>query len=148
MNRRLSEERIRSTCRDLMAGRGSVSGRALRQELRERFGAVGKTARVFQIWREEVHTVQPASFPTLPVDATELQHRLEAAESVGQENLKRAELAELREQAHQDRWALQIDQLRQELQTRPKYAVEIRALQDQVMRLTAELAAARSLLKS
>ena len=53
MNRRLSESRIRSTCRELLGKKGRVSGRALCAELRKRFGAVGKTERVFAIWREE-----------------------------------------------------------------------------------------------
>ena len=53
MNHRLSEARIRGTCRELISKGGRVSGRALCAELRRRFGAVGKTERVFQIWREE-----------------------------------------------------------------------------------------------
>ena len=53
MNHRLPEELIRSTCRELVAKHGGVSGRRLREELRRRFGAVGKTERVFRIWREE-----------------------------------------------------------------------------------------------
>ncbi len=59
MNHRLSEERIRSTCRELVATLGSVSGRRLRTELRRRFGAVGKTERVFRIWREELGAGAP-----------------------------------------------------------------------------------------
>lgn len=53
MNLQLSDERIRATCRELVAKQGSVSGRQLCEELRRRFGAVGKTTRVFRIWREE-----------------------------------------------------------------------------------------------
>ena len=59
MNRRLAEELIRSTCRELIAKHGSVSGRGLRAELRRRFGAVGKTERVFRIWREELGAAVP-----------------------------------------------------------------------------------------
>ena len=59
VNHRLPEERIRSTCRELVAKHGSVSGRRLREELRRRFGAVGKTERVFRIWREEVRAGAP-----------------------------------------------------------------------------------------
>lgn len=109
MNQRLSEQRIRSTCRELLAGEGAVSGRGLREELRRRFGAVGKTARVFAIWREEV------AIAALPIDVAELRLRLAAAEAQATENLQRAERAEFREQAHQDKWAMEIDRLRQEL---------------------------------
>jgi len=48
MSRQLAEHRIRTTCRELIANNGRVSGRALRRELRVRFGAVGKTARSFR----------------------------------------------------------------------------------------------------
>jgi hypothetical protein len=144
MNVSLSDHQIRSTCRELLQKHRNVSGRGLRLELRKRFGAVGKTARVFEIWREETQAPERAAPDAPPLSA--LQERLAGAEAQAQANLKRAELAELREQAHQDHWATEIDRLRQEVAVQPKYAAEIRALRDQVIRLTAELAAARSLL--
>jgi hypothetical protein len=148
MNRRLLDRHIRSTCRDLLATGGRVTGRALRRTLRERFGAAGKTERVFQIWREETAANAEAARPQLPTDITELQRRLQAAEQAAAETQARAERAELREQAHQDRWALEIDRLRQEARAQPKYAAEVRTLQEQVLRLTVELHAARQLLAS
>jgi hypothetical protein len=118
MNRRLSEHQIRSTCRALLKNNLYISGRQVRRELLERFDAVGKTERVFQIWREESREQQrAANLSSLPTDVAELQRRLQAAETQAAANLKRAELAEYREQAHQDHWALEIDKLRQELQT-------------------------------
>ena len=144
MNQRLAEHRIRSTCRELLAGRGRVSGRALRRELRARFGAVGKTARVFQIWREESAPAASAPAPTASSDVGQMQQRLHAAETAAADNQARAERAEFREQAHQDHWAKEIDRLREQLRAQPKYAAEIRALQEQVFRLSAELQAARS----
>jgi len=138
VNHRLSEQRIRSTCRDLLARQGIVSGRRLREELRERFGAVGKTARVFAIWREEV------ALAAVPPDLAELKARLTVAEAAAAENSARAARAEYREQRHQDHWAMEIDRLREQLRAQPKYAAEIRVLQDQVLRLSAELQAARS----
>jgi hypothetical protein len=148
MNRRLLDRHIRGTCRELLAADGRVTGRALRRTLRERFGAAGKTERVFQIWREETAVKAEAARTQLPTDITELQRRLQAAEELAAETQARAERAELREQAHQDRWALEIDRLRQELRAQPKYAAENRALQEQVLRLTVELHAARQLLAS
>jgi hypothetical protein len=111
MNQRLSEQRIRATCRDLQRQEGAVSGRRLCAELRSRFGAVGKTERVFAIWREE------AARAAVPVDLAELKFRLAAAEAQAAENLVRAEKAEFREQAHQDKWAMEVDRLRQELKS-------------------------------
>jgi hypothetical protein len=114
MNRRLSEPHIRATCRELLAKKGQVSGRGLCAELRKRFGAVGKTTRVFQIWREET-LAKGSALASADADVAELKRRLAAAETVAVENLARAERAEYREQAHQDKWALEIDRLRQEL---------------------------------
>jgi hypothetical protein len=117
MNRRLTDQQIRSTCRALLKGGRVISGRQLRRELNERFNAVGKTERVFQIWREAMAEQQRAAvLGALPTDVSELQRRLQAAESQAAANLKRAELAEYREQAHQDHWALEVDKLRQELE--------------------------------
>src|ERR1019366_3241298 len=109
MNCRLSETRIRVTCRELLRSEGRVSGRRLCQELRRRFGAVGKTERVFAIWREEV------AAKAGPVDVADLKRRLTVADAAAAENLARAERAEFREQAHQDKWAMEVDRLRQEI---------------------------------
>jgi len=141
MNERLAEHRIRSTCRELMAAGGRLSGRALRRELHSRYGAVGKTARVFQIWREEAAANRA---PAVPPDVALMAQRLREAETTAAEMRARAERAELREEAHQAHWAVQIDQLREQLRAQPGYAAENRRLQDQVLRLSAELKAARS----
>jgi len=73
---------------------------------------------VFEIWRTETHDLQRArEAAALPTDVVELQRRVEIAEAAAAENLKRAELAEYREQAHQDHWAIELDRLRQENET-------------------------------
>ena len=145
MNLRLTEHRIRSTCRELMNGEARVSGRAVRRELRDRFGAVGKTARVFQIWRQEVQALEAEPASDGATDRAQLQRRLLAAEAAAAETQARAERAEFRERAHQDKWAMEIDGLREQLRAQPKYAAQIRALQEQVLKLTVELQAARKL---
>jgi hypothetical protein len=118
MNRRLTEFQIRATCRELVARDANLSGRQLRKELRNRFGAVGKTARVFELWREETAKLQIVKVQaSLPTEVVELQRRLQIAEALAAENLKRAELAEYRERAHQDHWALEVDRLKQQLQS-------------------------------
>jgi hypothetical protein len=115
MNLQLSDERIRATCRELEKKHGKVSGRRLCEELRTRFGAVGKTERVFRIWREECVTASGTVPPQLPQDVLLLQRRVEVAEALAKEYLQRAKLAEFRERAHQDHWALEVDRLRQEI---------------------------------
>jgi hypothetical protein len=118
MNRRLTEHQIRTTCRELVARDPNLSGRQLRRELKDRFGAVGKTERVFDLWREETQKTQIAiAAAALPTDVAELQRRLRITEATSAENLKRAELAEYRERAHQDHWALELDRLKQQLQS-------------------------------
>lgn len=117
MNRRLTELQIRATCRALLARDPNLSGRQLRRELKSRHGAVGKTARVFALWREETARLHSAkALASLPTEVTELQRRLDVAQAAAAENLARAELAELREQAHQEHWALKIDELRRKLE--------------------------------
>ena len=145
MNRRLSDHHIRSTCRELLAGGVRVSGRALRRVLRDRYGAAGNTDRVFEIWREESAKAAETRRPQLPTDITELQRRLQAAEQSAEALRARAERSELREEAHQRMWAMEVDKLRQEVRAQPRYAAEIRALQEQVLRLTVELHAAHRL---
>jgi hypothetical protein len=118
MNRRLSEFQIRATCRELIARDANLTGRQLRRELKTRFSAVGKTERVFKLWREETRDLQRArEAAALPTEVAELQRRLIAAEAAAAENLRRAELAEYRERANQDHWAVEIDRLKQQLQS-------------------------------
>ena len=118
MNRRLSDFQIRTTCRELITRGLHPTGRQLRRELKDRFGAVGKTARVFEVWRQETQTPETsAAAPALPEDVATLQRRLQIAEATAAENLKRAELAEYRERAHQDHWAIELDRLRQEIES-------------------------------
>jgi hypothetical protein len=147
MNQLLTERAIRQTCRELLQQNTHITGRQLRRTLEEKFNASGKTARVFKIWREEVAAKEEEGrAPSLPPDTAELLRRLTEAEASATENRLRAERAELREQAHQDRWAAEVDQLRQAAKNQPKYAAEIRNLQEQLLRLTVELHATRRLL--
>ncbi len=117
MNARLSESQIRRVCVELLARDPSVSGRQVRRELLDRFGAIGKTERVFGVWREESRRARAvAESKSLPADIRELQERLKVAEAAAAQNLERAELAEYRERAHQDHWALEIDRVKRELE--------------------------------
>ncbi len=143
----LLDGHIRSTCRELLESSGRVSGRTLRRALRQRYGAAGKTDRVFRIWREEIAKHSDLARPQQPTDVVELQRRLAAAEQLAAESVAKAERAEVREMAHQDHWAMEVDRLRQEVRNQPRYAAEIRALQERVLRLTVELHAARRVIQ-
>jgi hypothetical protein len=111
MARQLSDEEVRSTLLTLLQSRGQVSGRSLRRALRARYGAVGRTARVFQIWREMTGGASRGEAELSDYSKEQLRAgevRVRAAES-------RAQVAEEREQAHQDKWAVEIHALRQQL---------------------------------
>jgi hypothetical protein len=145
MNQKITELQVRGLCRELVREGAPVSGRRLRRELLSRYGAVGKTARVFRIWRQETRRVAPtmpadAAKPRVPTERSELQNRMIQAESEARAYRERAELAEFRERAHQDRWAMEIDRLREELRAQPRYVQEIRRLEAEVLRLHAQLA--------
>jgi len=150
MNCRISDINLRGVCRELLRPGRPVSHRALRQVLLDRFGATGKTARVLKVLREESARLSAAkgnddrsNLPVLPAEVRELQERLTKAETRAEEMKARAELAELREQSHQDRWGMEIDRLREKLRAQPNYAREVQILQSTVTRLTVELAALR-----
>lgn len=120
MNRKLTDHDIESTWRTLEAQFGRVGGRQLREELRARFGTPGRTDRVFSIWRTLSEQQRRAA---LEPSVAELLRRMEAAEAIAKEALEaqvaaeaRAALAESREMAHQDRWAHEIYELRQEVE--------------------------------
>jgi hypothetical protein len=156
MNCRIPEIGLRGVCRELLRQRGPVTHRALRKALRDRFGAAGKTARVLKIWHEEADrwaapqriAEPPPARTLLPTDVVVLQEQLAAAQREAAQSKARAELAEVREQAHQDRWFLEIDRLREQLRAQPNYQRDIRIMQDTIMRLTAELAVLRSALRN
>jgi hypothetical protein len=155
MNCRIPEIGLRGVCRELLRLNGRVTHRALREVLRDRFGAAGKTARVIKIWHEEAdrwaaarRKPEPApATALLPTDVLTLQGQLAEAQREAAQSKARAEVAEVREQAHQDRWGLEIDRLREQLRAQPNYQRDIRAMQDTIMRLTTELAVLRSALR-
>jgi hypothetical protein len=155
MNCRIPEIGLRGVCRELLRLEGPVSHRALRLVLRDRFGAVGKTARVIKIWHEEADRwavarrkpEPPQATAMLPTDVVTLQEQLAEAQREAAQSKARAEVAEVREQAHQDRWGLEIDRLREQLRAQPSYQRDLRTMQETIMRLSAEIAVLRSALR-
>lgn len=146
MNRRLTDHHIRTTCRELLATSGAaLTGRQLRRTLRQRYGAVGKTERVFAIWREMARATLEASL-SRSGNEEGLRRQLNAATAAAEQASARAELSEFRARADQDRWAGQIDELRQQLQGQPATQSQVRVLQEQVQRLSIELLGARAVI--
>jgi hypothetical protein len=119
---KLSDEQILLVCRELLHTNGpQTSLREVQLALRQRYSAVGKTTRLLCLWR----TLTQEQTPPTPPDPSEFE-RLRArtldAERIARSALdeaeaavRRAEISEERERAHQDHWALQIDELRQKL---------------------------------
>ena len=149
MNRRLTTEQIRLTCHELVLAGGGVTGRALRRELEQRYGSPGSTSRVFRIWREVLGAGETrAAFESQVVvesrDRVARAERLAAAAE--QERLaavERAQRAELREVAHQERWAREVDELRVKLAQTQGQHDRVRHLEELVLKLNRDVAGLR-----
>ena len=119
MNLKLTDQDIEQTWRALIARQPRVSGRQLRQALKAQFGTMGRTDRVFAIWRQlkEQHQRSTRDPPTAVerrlADAERAAAEARAAQQAAE---RRAELAEERERVHQERWANEIYELRAQVQ--------------------------------
>ncbi len=97
-------------CREVLAREKAPSGRSVRRALRQRYGAVGRTERIYEIWRA-LTAGQSALGSVTDAERTRWMARIAAAE-------ERVRLAEEREIKHQDRWANELHELREQLRTR------------------------------
>jgi hypothetical protein len=144
MNRKLSDQQIMATCRELFASNDAVTGRGLRVELRHRFGFAGRTDRVFAIWRL-VRDQRPFGGRHLQQQGGDMQARLVAAEARVQalederdRAEERARRSEARELAHQDRWANEIHELRAAARRLEHEEMLRRRLEERVLQLHRE----------
>jgi len=131
--RLLTDDMIRTAIRDAMAaGRGN--GVAVRDLLRQRYGAKGSVARVYRLLAEQ----QPIAV-TRVAAATAVPNpdALHAAQT-------RAALAEERERVHQERWARETDVLRARLNEADRAAREAGELRLRVAELRRALATAQA----
>lgn len=110
MPAKLSNGQIEMLCREVLAREASPSGRSLRRALRERYGAVGRTDRIYAIWRR-LTVGENALGAVTDAERHRWTVRIAAAE-------ERVRLAEEREIKHQDRWASELYELREQLRTR------------------------------
>lgn len=108
---KLTDGQIETLCREVLAREEAPSGRLLRRALRARYGAVGRTDRVYAVWR------QLSRGDNAPSPVTSEERNLWAARIAAAE--QRAQLAEEREIKHQDRWASEVYELREQLRARP-----------------------------
>jgi hypothetical protein len=106
---RVTTQQILGVIADLERERGPkrVRGSHVRAVLRDRFGTVANTDRVYRLLHAQREAPTPVPAPSPPLsDDERLQY--EAA-------LRRADLVERREQAQTEYLATQVDRLRQEL---------------------------------
>jgi|HubBroStandDraft_2_1064218.scaffolds.fasta_scaffold650657_1 hypothetical protein len=140
MNRKLTDQQIGQTVEALRCAGQKVTGRALRAALRERYGAAGKTARLSSACRGLQVPPPDASFVTGLVQQLQTAELNRAAAIEERDRaLARAERAEARETAHQDRWASEIHSLRESVEQLKGERLRRQSLDDQVVRLQREL---------
>jgi len=139
---KLSDGQIERVCREVLARDAMPSGRALRRALRERYGAAGRTERVFAVWRR-LSSTSPDAVPVTDEERQRWMARIAAAE-------ERARLAEERETMHQDRWATEIYELREQLRAKQHNAASgvsheaYRRVHQELLQAQAELARLRA----
>lgn len=105
---RVTDRQIQEVLTALEAEEGRASGARVRAELARRYGVRGGVARVYRLLASARGAARTHGADGLAPHVIELQQALAAA-------LKRAELAEHRETAHQDWAANQIYALRSKL---------------------------------
>ncbi len=130
---RVSDHDIQLVIRELSEGDQLPSGARLRAALQQRFGSRGGVTRIYRLLSSarSKTTARVASSP----DVGKLQDELAAL----REAIK---LADHREQAHQSRWALEVDRLRQQVAVLEPLALQAKAALDAAELLRRQLHAA------
>jgi hypothetical protein len=98
----VTDEAIRSVIGELAHGEQLPSGAMLRAVLKQRFGSPGGVSRIYRLLSDMRSSLAP---PRIVPPTEVLEHELRAMR-------ERAERAEQREEVHQSRWAVEVDQLR------------------------------------
>jgi hypothetical protein len=100
MNRLLTDEQIRSTCRQLSQTTRKPTTRQVSSDLRKQYGACGRSERVGEILRAVLEERVPTTGTSLAAESRALKSELARANV-------RAVLSEKRERDHQDFYANQ-----------------------------------------
>lgn len=104
----ISDHAIAAIIEELRLPHRAPSGVAVRELLWTRFGLRASTQRVYRL-------LKAPPLPPPPVDPLHAERQIAELTAARDAALRRVKLAELREQATQDRAAMQIDALRQRL---------------------------------
>jgi len=129
---RVSDAEVRAVIRELTVDKNLPAGAAVRRALESRFGSRGGVARIYRLLAEEgVRLTPPPNLSSVEA----LQRELEALR-------QRAERAEDREEAHQTRWAEEVDRLRLKVAALEPVAQQARASQESNELLRRQLQAA------
>lgn len=131
MSKQLADEQIRGVINSLKGEDKKVTGLAVRTELRRQFGMPGGVERIYRLIGE-TKAAPHSEQHELQGDLVLLGQQLAAA-------VQRAELAEHRERVHQEKWAMEIDLLRQQLRAAQIDARKLSDAQNQVLELRREL---------
>lgn len=121
---KLTDAQVRGVIADLRDRQERVTGATLRRELQDRYGSPGGVSRIYRLLRESP-----------PVDPV----RVAAVEQEILETRERAERAEAREEAHQRRWAADVDRLRQRVRELEAAEKDARRWHDAYQRVAIEL---------
>jgi hypothetical protein len=106
----VSDDAIVAIIEELRQPHRAPSGVAVREQLWARFGIRASTQRVYRLLKRP-----PRLPPPLDLDPADAARQIADLTAERDAALRRAELAEYRERATQDRTANQIDSLRQRL---------------------------------
>ena len=98
----VSDLTVRSLIKELSRGDRLPSGATLRAALRQRYGSSGGVTRIYRLLAQ----ARPKPVSPAAADNAKLESEVRSLR-------RSAQLAEHREEVHQTRWALEVDQLRQ-----------------------------------
>ena len=129
----VSDLQIKHLIGELTVGNRLPSGASLRTALKERFASRGGVARVYRLLANARDATKPPS--RTPADLQKLERELTALR-------ESAALSQHREEAHQTRWAMEVDRLRQRVAELEPLALHAKAAIDNAELLRRQLHAA------
>ena len=130
---RLPDSTILTLIEELRSQHAVLTGTTLRAELKARHGTPFGVSRIYRL----LHTATLPHATPAPAPSSTADHSAEIAEA-----LKRAELAEYREEHHQVRWAGEIHTLREQVHALRDAGHRLPILEQQLLDRSRELAAA------
>ena len=130
----VTDDDVRTLISELAVGERLPSGALLRAVLKQRFGSPGGVTRIYRL----LSHARSRNSVVRKIEAPEVLER------ELQKMRERAERAEQREEAHQTRWAVEVDQLRLQVEAFKPLAQQARQALDSVGLLRRQLQAAEA----